>query len=43
MTSRKWRRGSRRIDSRGGTAMRDAIIKSIDYLKEKGNGKRRSC
>ena len=28
--------GVARIDSRGGTAMRDAISMSIDYLKEKG-------
>ena len=31
-------RGLAKIDSRGGTAMRDAIRMSIDYLKE--NGKR---
>jgi len=33
---KKMEEGVARIDSRGGTAMRDAIIKSIDYLKEKG-------
>ena len=33
---KKMEEGVARIDSRGGTAMRDAINKSIDYLKEKG-------
>ena len=28
--------GLARIDWRGGTAMRDAIFMSLDYLKEKG-------
>jgi VWFA-related protein len=38
MTSdmKKLEEGVSRIDSRGGTAMRDAISMSIDYLKEKG-------
>jgi len=38
MTSdmKKLEEGVARIDSRGGTAMRDAISMSIDYLKEKG-------
>src|SRR6202049_3184988 len=33
---KKMEEGVARIDSRGGTAMRDAISKSIDYLKDKG-------
>jgi Ca-activated chloride channel homolog len=33
---KKLEEGVSRIDSRGGTAMRDAIGMSIDYLKEKG-------
>src|SRR5947209_5632912 len=33
---KKLEEGVARIDSRGGTAMRDAIAMSIDYLKEKG-------
>jgi Ca-activated chloride channel homolog len=33
---KKMEEGVARIDSRGGTAMRDAIGMSIDYLKEKG-------
>ncbi len=33
---KKLQEGVARIDSRGGTAMRDAIGMSIDYLKEKG-------
>jgi len=33
---KKMEEGVARIDSRGGTAMRDAITKSIGYLKEKG-------
>src|SRR6202521_4413956 len=33
---KKMEEGVARIDSRGGTAMRDAINKSIDYLKDKG-------
>jgi Ca-activated chloride channel homolog len=33
---KKMEGGVARIDSRGGTAMRDAISKSIDYLVEKG-------
>src|ERR1700736_2980339 len=33
---KKLEQGLARIDSRGGTAMRDAISMSIDYLKEKG-------
>ncbi len=33
---KKLEEGVARIDSRGGTAMRDAISMSIDYLKEKG-------
>jgi Ca-activated chloride channel homolog len=33
---KKMEEGVARIDSRGGTAMRDAINLSIDYLKEKG-------
>ena len=33
---KKMEEGVARIDSRGGTAMRDAVNKSIDYLKEKG-------
>jgi len=33
---KKMEEGVARIDSRGGTAMRDAINKSIDYLIEKG-------
>lgn len=38
MTSdlKKMEEGLSRIDSRGGTAMRDAIVMSLDYLKEKG-------
>src|SRR6266849_6625961 len=36
--SKELERGLSKIDSRGGTAMRDAIRMSIDYLKE--NGKR---
>ncbi len=32
----KLQEGLQKIDSRGGTAMRDAISMSIDYLKEKG-------
>ena len=38
MTSdvKKMEEGLARIDSRGGTAMRDAIVMSLDYLKEKG-------
>ena len=38
MTSdmKKLEEGVARIDSRGGTAMRDAISMSIDYLKDKG-------
>jgi len=37
MTSdiKKMEEGLARIDSRGGTAMRDAIVMSLDYLKEK--------
>jgi VWFA-related protein len=33
---RRLEEGLARIDSRGGTAMRDAITMSMDYLKEKG-------
>jgi Ca-activated chloride channel family protein len=33
---KKMEQGIARIDSRGGTAMRDAIEQSIDYLKKKG-------
>lgn len=33
---KKLEEGLARIDSRGGTAMRDAITMSMDYLKEKG-------
>jgi VWFA-related protein len=33
---KKMEEGVARIDSRGGTAMREAISMSIDYLKEKG-------
>jgi VWFA-related protein len=33
---KKMEEGLTRIDSRGGTAMRDAISTTIDYLKEKG-------
>jgi Ca-activated chloride channel homolog len=33
---KKLEEGVARIDSRGGTAMRDAISMSIDYLKDKG-------
>src|SRR6267378_4207210 len=33
---KKLEEGVARIDSRGGTAMRDAISMSMDYLKEKG-------
>ena len=33
---KKMEEGVARIDSRGGTAMRDAISMSIDYLKEEG-------
>ncbi len=33
---KKMEEGLARIDSRGGTAMRDAISTTIDYLKEKG-------
>src|ERR1039457_4571272 len=33
---KKLEQGLARIDSRGGTAMRDAITMSIDYLKESG-------
>jgi VWFA-related protein len=33
---KKMEEGLSRIDSRGGTAMRDAITMSMDYLKEKG-------
>jgi len=33
---KKLEAGLARIDSRGGTAMRDAISSSIDYMKEKG-------
>lgn len=33
---KKMEEGLTRIDSRGGTAMRDAITMSMDYLKEKG-------
>ncbi len=33
---KKLEEGVARIDSRGGTAMRDAISMSIDYVKEKG-------
>jgi len=33
---KKLEEGVARIDSRGGTAMRDAISMSIDYLKQKG-------
>lgn len=33
---KKMEEGIARIDSRGGTAMREAISMSIDYLKEKG-------
>ncbi len=38
MTSdiKKMEEGLARIDARGGTAMRDAIVMSLDYLKEKG-------
>jgi Ca-activated chloride channel family protein len=32
----KLQEGLQKIDSRGGTAMRDAVSMSIDYLKEKG-------
>jgi len=35
-TLEKLEEGVARIDSRGGTAMRDAISMSIDYLKEEG-------
>jgi Ca-activated chloride channel family protein len=34
--TKKMEEGLTRIDSRGGTAMRDAISTTIDYLKEKG-------
>lgn len=37
---KKLEEGVARIDSRGGTAMRDAINGAIDYLKEKGKKKR---
>ena len=33
--SQKLEEGLSKIDSRGGTAMRDAITMSIDYLKQK--------
>jgi Ca-activated chloride channel family protein len=33
---KKLEEGLTRIDSRGGTAMRDAVLMSMDYLKEKG-------
>ena len=33
---KKLEEGLTRIDSRGGTAMRDAVTMSMDYLKEKG-------
>ena len=33
---KKMEEGMARIDSRGGTAMRDAISMSIDYLKKEG-------
>jgi Ca-activated chloride channel homolog len=33
---KKMGEGLARSDSRGGTAMRDAIVMSLDYLKEKG-------
>jgi len=33
---KKMEEGLTRIDSRGGTAMRDATLMSMDYLKEKG-------
>ncbi|MBM3814889.1 MAG: VWA domain-containing protein [Acidimicrobiia bacterium] len=33
---KKMEEGLTRIDSRGGTAMRDAVLMSMDYLKEKG-------
>ena len=40
---KKMEEGVARIDSRGGTAMRDAISMSIDYLKKKGKDRRRFC
>ena len=33
---KKMEEGVARIDSRGGTAMRDAIMMSLDYMKDKG-------
>src|ERR1700693_2696676 len=38
---KKMEEGIARIDSRGGTAMREAISSSIDYLKEKGKNHKR--
>ena len=38
---KKMEEGVARIDSRGGTAMREAISSSIDYLKEKGKNHKR--
>jgi len=38
---KKMEQGLSKIDSRGGTAMRDALRMSIDYLKEKGKRDKR--
>ena len=37
----KMEEGLARIDSRGGTAMRDALALSIDYIKEKGKNEKK--
>jgi VWFA-related protein len=38
---KKMQEGLTRIDSRGGTAMRDAISGTIDYVKEKGKNQKK--
>jgi len=39
---KKMQEGIARIDSRGGTAMRDAIDRSIDYLKKQGKKQKKA-
>ena len=40
---KKMEEGIAKIDSRGGTAMRDAINLSMDYLRKEGKRRRRFC
>ena len=37
----KMEEGLARIDSRGGTAMRDALVLSLDYIKQKGKNEKK--